>query len=163
MTPIRISTLLATLVLLAGCGATGRHHSGMHGTQGPHGLVALKSPHTHAETVNRLQAQIAQRNLAVAVRIDHAAAARQIGQTLRPNDVVMFGNPQAGTPLMQCAATLGIDLPMKALVWTDAAGQVWLGYNDPTHLVHRHGVPECPAAGNVRQALSAIAEATVAR
>jgi len=163
MTPFRTSSLLATLVLLAGCGAIGRQHPGMQGAHGSHGLVAVKSPHSQAETVSRLEAQVRQRNLNVAARVDHAAAAQRIGQTLRPNEVVIFGNPQAGTPLMQCAPTVGIDLPMKALVWTDAAGQVWLGYNDPAWLVHRHGAPECPAAENVRKALAAIAEATVGR
>lgn len=160
MSPIRTSTLLATMILLAGCGAIGRQHNG---TQGPHGLVAVKSPHSQSDTVNRLEAEVRQRNLNVTARIDHAAAAQRIGQTLRPNEVVIFGNPQAGTPLMQCAPTVGIDLPIKALVWTDGNGQVWLGYNDPAWLVHRHGVPECPAAENVRKALAAIAEATVAR
>lgn len=160
MSPVRTSSLLAALILLTGCGAIGRQH---HSTQGPHGLVAVKSPHSQSDTVNRLEAQVRQRNLNVAARIDHAAAAQRIGQTLRPNEVVIFGNPQAGTPLMQCAPTVGIDLPMKALVWTDGAGQVWLGYNDPAWLVHRHGVSECPAAENVRKALAAIAEATVAR
>ncbi len=160
MTPIHMSTLLATLALLAGCGAVGHQHPGMHG---PHGLVAVQSPHSQAETVTRLEAEVRQRNLNVTARIDHAAAAQRIGQTLRPSEVMIFGNPQAGTPLMQCAQTIGIDLPMKALVWTDAAGQVWLGYNDPRWLVHRHGVADCPAAENVRKALAAIAEATVAR
>ncbi|WP_372827019.1 DUF302 domain-containing protein [Polaromonas sp.] len=160
MTPIRMSSLLATLALLAGCGAMGRHHPGM---QGAHGLVAVKSPHSQTETLSRLEAQVRLRSLNVVARIDHAAAAQRIDQTLRPNEVVIFGNPQAGTPLMQCAPTVGIDLPMKALVWTDAAGQVWLGYNDPVWLVHRHGVSDCPAAGNVRKALAAVAEATVGR
>lgn len=160
MSPIRTSTLLATLILLAGCGAIGRQH---HSTLGPHGLVAVKSPHSQADTVNRLKAEVSQRNLNVAAHIDHAAAAQRIGLTLRPNEVLIFGNPQAGTPLMQCAPTLGIDLPIKALVWTDGGGQVWLGYNDPGWLMHRHGVSECAAAENVRKALAAIAEATVAR
>lgn len=163
MSPVRTSTLLATMILLAGCGAIGRQHDGTQGTQGPHGLVSVKSPHSQSDTVNRLEAEVRQRNLIVTARIDHAAAAQRIGQTLRPNEVVIFGNPQAGTPLMQCAPTVGIDLPIKALVWTDGTGQVWLGYNDPAWLVHRHGAPDCPAAENVRKALAAIAEATVAR
>ncbi len=76
---------------------------------------------------------------------------------------MIFGNPQAGTPLMQCAQGVGIDLPMKALVWVDAASQTWLGYNDPARLVRRHGGGDCPAAENVRKALAGIANATVAR
>ncbi|CDS49491.1 putative inner membrane or exported protein [Polaromonas sp. CG9_12] len=163
MTPTRMSSLLATLVLLAGCGALGQSYPGTQGAYGPHGMVSVKSSHSQAETVSRLETQVRQRNLNVTARIDHAAAAQRIGQTLRPNEVVIFGNPQAGTPLMQCAPTVGVDLPMKALVWTDADGQVWLGYNDPAWLIHRHGAPECPAADNVRKVLAAIVEATVAR
>jgi uncharacterized protein (DUF302 family) len=106
---------------------------------------------------------VKQRNLAVVARIDHAAGAQRVGQTLRPTEVMIFGNPQAGTPLMLCAQGAGIDLPMKALVWTDIAGQTWLGYNDPAWIVRRHGGSDCPAVDNVRKALAAIAEATVAK
>lgn len=155
-------------VLLGGCGAMGAHHGagqghGAHRATATHGLVALQSPHTPAETMNRLEAEVKKRNLAVVSRIDHAAAAQRIGQTLRPTDLLVFGNPQAGTPLMQCAQLTGIDLPMKALVWADAAGQTWLGYNDPKWLMHRHGSRDCPPAEQVGKALAAIAAAVVAR
>lgn len=157
MTPIRTLAALGLTVALAGCAAMhGASHAG-------HGLVAVKSPHGQAETLNRLEAQVKQRNLAVVARVDHAAGAQRAGQTLRPTEVMIFGNPQAGTPLMLCAQGAGIELPMKALVWTDAAGQTWLGYNDPAWIVHRHGGGDCPAADNVRKALAAIAEATVAK
>jgi uncharacterized protein (DUF302 family) len=116
-----------------------------------------------AETVSRLEAQVRQRNLAVVAKVDHAAAAQRIGQALRPTEVMIFGNPQAGTPLMQCTQAVGIDLPVKALVWTDAGGQVWVGYNDPVWMVQRHGAAECPAAANVSKALAGIAAATVAK
>ena len=157
MTPIRTAAALLFTAALTGCAA-------MHG--GPyarHGLVAVKSPHGQAETLSRLEAQVKQRNFAVVARVDHAAGAQRTGQTLRPTEVMIFGNPQAGTPLMQCAQGAGIDLPTKALVWTDAAGQTWLGYNDPGWIVHRHGGGDCPAAENVRKALAAMAEATVAK
>jgi uncharacterized protein (DUF302 family) len=157
MTSIRTAATLLITAALAGC-------AGMHGgSHANHGLVAMKSPHGQAETLNRLEAQVKQRNLAVVARVDHAAAAQRVNQTLRPTEVMIFGNPQAGTPLMLCAQGAGIDLPMKALVWTDAAGQTWLGYNDPAWIVHRHGGGECPAADNVRKALAAIADATVAK
>jgi uncharacterized protein (DUF302 family) len=154
-----IRTVSALLIAssLIGCAA-------MHGgSQGRHGVVAVKSPHSQADTLSRLEAQVKQRNLAVVARIDHAAGAQRIGQTLRPTEVMIFGNPQAGTPLMQCAQGAGIELPMKALVWTDAAGQTWLGYNDPAWIVRRHGGGDCPAVENVSKALAAIAEATVSR
>ena len=126
------------------------------------GMVSLKSPHSQADTLGRLEAQLKQRNLAVVARVDHAAGAQRVNQSLRPTEVLIFGNPQAGTPLMQCAQGVGIDLPMKALVWTDASGQTWLAYNDPVWMVQRHGGGDCPAALNVRKALMAIAGATVA-
>lgn len=157
MTSIRTAAALLITTVLTGCASM---HVAPHAR---HGLVAVKSPHGQADTLGRLEAQVSQRNLAVVARIDHAAGAQRIGQTLRPTEVIIFGNPQAGTPLMQCAQGAGIDLPMKALVWTDAAGQVWLGYNDPVWIVHRHGGGDCPAADNVRKALAAIAEATVAK
>lgn len=148
MTLLRTRSLLASRVLLSGCGASGNQHQGMQGMHGSHALVAVKSPRRQAETVNRLDAQVRQRNLGV---VDRAAAAQRIGQTLRP------------MPLMQCAPAVSIDLPMKGLVWSDGVGQVWLGHNDPAWLLHRHGVPECPAAENVRKALPAMADARVAR
>ena len=113
--------------------------------------------------MNRLEAEVKKRNLAVVSRIDHAAAAQRIGQTLRPTELLIFGNPQAGTPLMLCAQLIGIDLPMKALVWADEAGQTWLGYNDPSWLLHRHGAGNCPPAEQVGKVLAAVAAATVAR
>ena len=154
MTLHRTLAGLAAAALLAGCAHFDAPSS--------NGLVALKSPHSAAETISRLEAQIRQRNLAVAARIDHAANATKVGKTLRQTEVLIFGNPQAGTPLMECAQGAGIDLPMKALVWTDAQSQVWLGYNDPVWIVKRHGAGDCPAADNVRRALDAIAQATVA-
>lgn len=157
MTLSRSAAALLISVALSGCAAM---HGGPHAR---HGLVALKSPHGQAETLSRLEAQVKQRNLAVVARIDHAAGAQRNNQTLRPTEVMIFGNPQAGTPLMLCAQGAGIELPMKALVWTDATGQTWLGYNDPAWIVHRHGGGDCPAAENARKALAAIAEATVAK
>jgi uncharacterized protein (DUF302 family) len=146
--------VLIAATTLAGCASMAEPGSG---------LVAVKSPYSATETASRLETQLKQRNLAVVARVDHAAGAQRVNQTLRPTEVFIFGNPQAGTPLMLCAQAVGIDLPMKALVWVDAQQQVWLGYNDPVWLVRRHGGGDCPAAENVRKALAAIAEATVAR
>ena len=127
------------------------------------GLVALKSPYPVMETMSRFEDNAKQRGLTVFARIDHAAGATRIGKTLRPTEVLIFGNPQGGTPLMECAQTMGIDLPLKALVWEDAQGQVWLGYNDPAWLASRHGATQCPAAQAVGKALSSLAETAVAR
>jgi uncharacterized protein (DUF302 family) len=130
-------------------------------TAAPAGLVALKSPHSAKDTATRLEDQIKQRGLAVVARVDHAAGAVRVGKTLRPTELFIFGNPQGGTPLMECAQSAGIDLPLKALVWQDAAGQVWLGYNDPAYLAQRHQTAACPAVEGLRKALAGLAEATL--
>lgn len=127
------------------------------------GLVTVKSPHSASETMNRLEDLVKKRGLNVFARIDHAAGAAKIGKTLRPTELLVFGNPQGGTPLMECAQTSGIDLPLKALVWQDESSQVWLGYNDPSFLAQRHGAASCPVVDNLRKALTGLAEATVAK
>ena len=127
------------------------------------GLVAVKSPFPAKETMNRFEDIAKQRGLTVFARVDHAAGAARVGKTLRPNEVLIFGNPVGGTPLMECAQTAGIDLPLKALVWEDGEGQVWLGYNDPAYLAQRHGVAQCPAVGGLTKALSGLADAATAR
>jgi uncharacterized protein (DUF302 family) len=127
------------------------------------GLVAVKSPHSAKATMDKLEEIVKQRGLNVFARIDHAAGATKVGKTLRPTELLIFGNPQGGTPLMECAQSAGIDLPLKALVWEDAAAQVWLGYNDPAFLAQRHEVAQCPVVENLRKALAGIAEAAVAR
>jgi len=129
---------------------------------GADGLVAVKSPHGPKDTMDRLEALLKQKGLTIFARIDHAAGAARVGQTLRPTEVLIFGNPQSGTPFMQCAQTVGIDLPLKALVWQDASGQVWLGYNDPSFLAKRHGALPCPVAENLRKALADFAQEAVA-
>ena len=125
------------------------------------GLIAVKSPRSVQATMDRLEDLAKQRGLNIFARIDHAAGAAKIGKTLRPTEVLIFGNPQGGTPFMECAQTVGIDLPLKALVWEDASGQVWLGYNDAAYMAKRHEVPQCPVAANMAKALAGLAEATV--
>ena len=130
---------------------------------GADGLMTTKSPFMAKETMNRFEENAKQRGLTVFARIDHAAGAAKIGKTLRPTEVLIFGNPQGGTAFMECVQSVGIDLPLKALVWEDAQGQVWLGYNDPAFLAQRHGVAQCPTVGDLSKALSGLAEAVVAR
>src|SRR3989475_7211294 len=130
---------------------------------GADGLIAIKSPFAAKETMNRFEDNARQRGLNVFARIDHASGAAKIGKTLRPTEVLIFGNPQGGTPFMECAQSVGIDLPLKALVWEDAQPQVWLGYNDLEFLAQRHGVAQCPVVISLSKALSGLAEATVAR
>ena len=130
---------------------------------GADGLIAIKSSYSTKDTMNRLEGIVKERGLIVFARIDHAAGAAKIGKTIRPTEVLIFGNPQGGTPFMECAQSAGIDLPLKALVWEDAQGQVWLGYNDPAFLAQRHGVAQCPAVSGLSKALSDVTAATVGR
>ena len=127
------------------------------------GVIAVKSPYDAKETMNRFEDMAKQRGLTVFTRIDHAAGAAKVGRTLRPTEVLIFGNPQGGTPLMECAQSVGIDLPLKALVWEDEARQVWIGYNDTAYLAKRHGITQCPAVENIGKALSGLTAAAVAR
>jgi uncharacterized protein (DUF302 family) len=127
------------------------------------GLIVVKSPYGAKETMNRLEDIVKKRGLNVFARIDHAVGAAKIGKTLRPTELLIFGNPQGGTPFMECAQSVGIDLPLKALVWEDTSAQVWLGYNDPAFLAQRHGVAQCPVAAKLRKALDGMAQAAVAR
>ena len=130
-----------------------------HGPNGgpAHGVKAVPSPHNVKTTIDRFEAAAKARGLNIFARVDHAAGAQKIGKTLRPTELLIFGNPQGGTPLMECAQTTGIDLPLKVLAWQDAGGSVWLGYNEPRHLLHRHRAGECqPAADNVTRVLEAL-------
>lgn len=126
------------------------------------GLIAVKSPHSAQVTMNRLEAIVKERGLTVFARIDHAAGAAKVGKTLRPTELLIFGNPQGGTPFIECAQTVAIDLPLKALVWEDASAQVWLGYNDTDYLARRHDTPACAAAGILAKAVAGLAAAAVA-
>jgi uncharacterized protein (DUF302 family) len=127
------------------------------------GLITLSSRYPASDTMERLLAALAKRSMTVFARIDHAAGAASAGLSLRPTEVVLFGNPKGGTALMQDRQSAGIDLPLKALVWEDADGKVWLSYNDPAWIAQRHGLGAA-SAGAVEamgKALGAIAtEAT---
>jgi uncharacterized protein (DUF302 family) len=128
------------------------------------GLTTVKSSHSPQETMNRLEAAVKAKGLTVFARIDHAEGASAAGLSLRPTEVLIFGNAKGGTPLMQSVQTIGIDLPLKALVWQDAAGDTWLSWNDPAWLAARHGVSGVEAvANNLTAALKAIAEIATAK
>jgi uncharacterized protein (DUF302 family) len=111
--------------------------------------------------MQKLIAAVAEKGLSVLARVDHAAAAAEAGMDLGPTDLLVFGNPKGGTPLMQANQTMGIDLPLKALVWQDRQGKTWLGYNDPGWLAARHGVENDKVLAAMRDMLAALAaEAT---
>ena len=127
------------------------------------GLTTIKSSHGPQATMDRLEAAVKAKGMSVFARIDHSAGASAVGLSLHPTEVLIFGNAKGGTPLMQSVQTIGIDLPLKALVWQDASGDTWLSYNDPAWLAQRHGVggAETPV-GNLTAALDAVAKAAAA-
>jgi uncharacterized protein (DUF302 family) len=106
------------------------------------GLITIRSAFGPEETMKRLEAEVSAKGLTVFAHIDHAAGAAAVGLPLRPTDLLIFGNAKGGTPLMRAAQTIGIDLPLKALVWQDAAGATFLSYNDPHFLALRHGLDD---------------------
>ncbi|WP_417515358.1 DUF302 domain-containing protein [Marinobacter sp.] len=133
---MNILKIVALPLLLALCASA---------VQAAEGLVVVKSNHNVAATADKLEAVLSENGMKIMNRINHAAGAESAGLELRPTEVVIFGNPKVGSPLMQCAQSVAVDLPQKALIWEDESGQVWLGYNDPEYLKARHAIEGCDA------------------
>jgi len=110
------------------------------------GLVKMTSRHSVSDTLDRLEASLKQRDILVFARIDFSGDAGRAGMHMRPEQMLIFGNPKAGTPLMLQVPAAGLDLPLKALAWEDAEAQVWIAYNDPQYIVRRHGIDASLAA-----------------
>lgn len=128
--------------------------------QAADGVVSVPSTHSVKETADRLEVVLKKKGMKVFLRINHAAGAASVGKTLRPTELVIFGNPKVGAPLMQCAQSVGIDLPQKALISEDADGKVWFSYNDPKYLQQRHHIQGCdPVLAKVSGALGNFARA----
>ena len=125
------------------------------------GLIKVKSPHDAKKTMDRFEKVVKEKGMNIFARINHSAGAAKVNKKLRPTELLILGNPQGGTPFMECEQTVGIDLPLKALVWQDDKGQVWLGYNDPEFIAKRHGAGKCPVVGNMQTALAGFADAAV--
>lgn len=123
------------------------------------GLTTIPSSYGPKDTMNRLEAAVKAKGMTVFARIDHAAGATAVGLSLRPTEVLIFGNAKAGTPLMQSVQTIGLDLPLKALVWQDISGKTWLSYNDPAWLAKRHGLSGEAAVGVITAAVHAVTTA----
>jgi uncharacterized protein (DUF302 family) len=107
----------------------------------PTGIIDIPSPYSVPETLARLQAILKEKGVTVFALIDHSGEAAKAGLEMRPTQLLIFGNPKGGTPVMVAAPSTAIDLPLKALAWQDAEGKVWLSYNDPEYLQQRHGIP----------------------
>ena len=124
------------------------------------GFTTIASGFGPKETMDRLEAEIRAQGLAVFARIDHAAGAAEVGLPLRPTELIIFGNARGGTPLMQSVQTVGIDLPLKVIVWEDTAGKTWISYNEPIWIAQRHSVANAePVVSKMAAALSAMSKA----
>ena len=106
------------------------------------GMIHLASPYPVPETLRRLESLLQARGIAIFARIDHSGEAEKAGLKMRPTQLLIFGSPKQGTPLMVASPTLAIDLPLKALAWEDASGKVWLSYNTAEYLKQRHNIPD---------------------
>lgn len=131
--------------------------------QAAEGLVTVASPHSVDATMARLEQTVTAKGFRVFTKVDHAGGAAGVGMQLRPTQLLIFGNPKGGTVLMQQDQTMGIDLPLKYLVWEDAAGKVWVGWNDPAYLAGRHALSlDIPVFGNMTKGLAGMAKAATA-
>jgi uncharacterized protein (DUF302 family) len=106
------------------------------------GIVHLRSPYSVSETLQRLEALVTAKGLTIFARIDHSGEAAKVSMEMQPTELLIFGSPKSGTPLMIASPTLAIDLPLKALAWQDVEGAVWLSYDSPEYLQQRHKIPE---------------------
>jgi len=110
------------------------------------GITRITSTHSVAQTMERLESLLKERGVMIFARIDFSGDAARAGLSLRPEQLLIFGNPKAGTPLMQSVPAAGLDLPLKALVWEDAEGHTQIAYNDPHYIIRRHGLDAALAA-----------------
>lgn len=106
------------------------------------GIISQPSPYSVTETMNRLEAVLQVKGITIFARIDQQAEAEKVELSLRPTQLLLFGNPKAGTPLMVAEPTIALDLPLKVLAWEAADGKVWLSYNDPTYLKQRFSLSD---------------------
>ena len=127
-------------------------------TSTKNGLITLTSQHSVNETSDRFEQLVIDKGLKLFMRIDHAQNAKNADLSLRPTQIILFGNPMAGTAIMNCRQTAAIDLPQKALFWEDAEGKSWVSYNDPYYLQERHKLEGCnPVLEKVSNLLSGLA------
>ena len=129
-------------------------------TAAPPGLIIHDSAHDVATTMSRLETAVAEKGFTLVARVNHARAAAKVGEDLRPTELIIFGNPKVGTTLMKSEQTVGLDLPIRVLVWEEADGIVRLGYNDPAYVVERHGIADRQAVvDKMTAALAGLASA----
>lgn len=127
------------------------------------GVITLKSPFNTKDTMDKLENLVKQKGLTVFARVNHSAGAATIDKQLRPTELLIFGHPKGGTPLMECEQMIGLDLPLKALVWQDADQQVWIGYNDMRYLARKYAIENCPAITKIQQSISNLVTTTISK
>ena len=139
---------------------TGAAMIGLRSANAAEGIVTAPSKYPVEKTVERLESAVKAKEFAIFAKVDHAAGAMQVGMALRPTVLLIFGNPRGGTPVMSASQTAGLDLPLKMLVWEDAAGKVWLSWSDPVWIARRHGIdPDLAAVKGMTGGLAALAAA----
>lgn len=127
------------------------------------GFISVQSPNDVATTIDKLTAILESKGMSIFGRVNHSANAQGVDLELRPTELLIFGNPKIGTPLMNCSQSVAVDLPQKMLAWEDESGNVYLGWNDPMHLKARHGIEGCDKVlETVSGALANFAKAATA-
>jgi uncharacterized protein (DUF302 family) len=128
------------------------------------GVVNIASDYSAAETMNNFESVLVNKGMKVFARVDHSKGAASVGVDLRPTELIIFGNPKVGSPLMKCEQTVALDLPQKAVVWVDQAGKVWLSYNDPAYLKKRHNISGCDSVlDKISKALAGLTRAAASK
>ena len=146
--------LAAALILAAPIAASAASHADANG------IVTIESAHDAPTTIDRLEAAVEGAGATVFARIDHAAGAEKAGMPLRPTILLIFGNPKLGTPALQAAQTMGMDLPLRVVAWEDETGSVFLSYTDPAQMFARHGIAaDHPTVAKMSAALEKLTEA----
>lgn len=124
------------------------------------GVINISSAHDVKATADRLENILAQKSMTIFKRVDHAGGAAKVGIDLRKTELIIFGNPKVGSPLMKCRQSVALDLPQKALIWKDEHGKVWISYNDPQYLQKRHNAQGCEKVfAKIEQALASLTKA----
>ena len=141
-----LTTLLVLITILSSCSSDG--------------MIDVKSSYGAEETGDRLERVLDEKGMTLFNRVKHSEAAEDVGVELRDTELFIFGNPNVGSPLMKCQQRIGIDLPQKALIWTDSAGVTWVSYNNPRYLEKRHDISNCQEViSKIETALAGLAEA----
>ena len=153
----RTSKLFTVLIILSSLISTQTNASNSE-SDGKNGIIAIKSMHSVSVTIDKLEAVLNKKGMTIFKRVDHTAGAQKAGLQLRPTELLIFGNPKVGTPLMLCSQTAALDLPQKALAYEDEKGQVWLAYNDPAYMAQRHNIQGCEQA--IQKVTNALAKFT---